>query len=311
MTTAFVLSGGGSLGAVQVGMLQALAAHGIEPDLLVGTSAGAMNAAWVAAHGMSTDSLADLAEVWIQLRRRDVFPLDVRTAVRGLLGHSPAVTSASRLNLLVTTHAGVDTLEEAKIPVHLVTADLISGQNVTISTGPLATAVLASAAIPGIFPPVLREGRYLSDGGVAHHTGVAQAVDLGATLIYVLPAGTPCALLAPPSSAIGMALHALTLLIEQRLAREVAELAGAATIKVLPPLCPLRTSAADFSHGAELIDRARQASLDWIATGDINLPAPERFLATHRHRSTAPITERCTTTSVGATRSGSAPCPGR
>jgi NTE family protein len=187
---------------------------------------------------------------------------------------------------------------------NVVSADLLSGQNVTVSTGPLVTGVLASAAIPGVLPPVLREGRYLIDGGVAHQTGVTQAVGLGATLIYVLPAGTPCALPAPPASAIGTAVHALTLLIEQRLAREVAELAGAATIKVLPPLCPLRTSAADFAHGADPIDRARQSSLDWIATGNIDLPAPEQFLATHRHRSPAPVTERRTTTSVVATRSG-------
>lgn len=284
MTTAFVLSGGGSLGAVQVGMLQALAAHGIEPDLLVGTSVGAMNAAWVAAHGTSAASLDGLADVWTGLRRRDVFPLDAGVALRALLGWSPALTSAERLNQLVTRHAGIDALEEAKIPVHLVTADLLSGQNVTLSDGPLATGVLASAAIPGVFPPVAHDGRYLIDGGVARRTGVAEAVDLGATVIYVLPAGTPCALPAPPSSAIGTALHALTLLIQQRVAREVAEFATAATVKVLPPLCPLRVSAADFSHGAELIVRARTASHEWIASGAVDLPAPERFLSAHRHR---------------------------
>lgn len=292
MTTAFVLSGGGSLGAVQVGMLQALAARGIEPDLLVGTSAGAMNAAWVAVHGTSADSLAGLAGVWTRLRRRDVFPLDVRTAVRGLLGHSPALTSAHRLQLLVTSHAGITCLEEARVPVHLVAADLLSGENVTLSTGPLVTAVLASAAIPGIFPPVVRGGRHLVDGGVAQHTGVAQAVELGATLIYVLPTGTPCALPAPPTSAIGTALHAVTLLIEQRLAHEMARLAEAATIRLLPPLCPLSTSAVDFTHGAELIARSRRASTDWIANGDIDRPAPERFLTAHRHRSAAPLTRR-------------------
>ena len=75
MVTAFVLSGGGSLGAVQVGMLQALAARGIEPELLVGTSAGALNAAFVAGHGMSEPSLDSLAAVWTSLRRGHVFPL--------------------------------------------------------------------------------------------------------------------------------------------------------------------------------------------------------------------------------------------
>ena len=283
MTTAFVLSGGGSLGAVQVGMLQALADHGVVPDMLVGTSAGAMNAAWVAGHGMSADSLAGLADVWTGLRRQDVFPLDPREALRGLFGRSPAVVSSARLHRLVSAYAGIATLEDALVPVHLVTADLISGQTVTLSAGPLVGGVLASAAIPGIFPPVARDGRHLVDGGVARDTGVAVAVDLGATLVYVLPAGTPCALPAPPTSAVGTALHALTLLIEQRLAGDVARFSGAATIKVLPPLCPLATSAFDFTQAASLIAHSRSASEDWISSGDIDLPAPQRFLAAHRH----------------------------
>lgn len=283
MTTAFVLSGGGSLGAVQVGMLQALAAHDVVPDLLVGTSAGAMNAAWVASRGMGAGSLRGLADVWTGLRRQDVFPLDARTALRGLFGRSPGVVSAERLERLVRACAGIDVLEEATVPVHLVTADLVSGLTVTLSQGPLVSAVLASAAIPGIFAPVARDGRHLVDGGVAQDTGVAVAVDLGATVIYVLPAGTPCALPVPPASAIGSALHALTLLIEQRLARDVARLATAATIKVLPPLCPLTTPAFDFSRAADLITRSRQASERWISSGDIDLPAPERFLGAHRH----------------------------
>jgi NTE family protein len=284
MTTAFVLSGGGSLGAVQVGMLQALNAHGIEPDMLVGTSVGAMNAAWVGAQGMSEESLADLARVWTRLRRRDVFPLDVRTALDGVLGRRPGLVRADRLQEVVTTYSGMTTLDEAMIPVHLVAADLLSGQVVAISTGSLVTGALASAAIPGVFPPVLRDGRYLIDGGVAHHTGVVAALELGATSIYVLPTGAACALPAPPSSALGTGLHALTLLIEQRLARDIAACAEAATIKVLPPLCPLRTSPVDFTRGAELVDRARRASTDWIDNGAVDLPQPERFLATHAHR---------------------------
>ena len=285
MTTAFVLSGGGSLGAVQVGMLQALSAQGIEPDLLVGTSAGAVNATWVAAHGMSRASLDRLASVWTGLRRRDVFPLDVRAALSGLLGRSPAVISPDNLRRIVTAHADVVSLDQARIPVHLVAADLLSGEVVPISTGSPVTGVLASAAIPGIFPPVPRDGRYLVDGGVANRTGLAHAVALGAEQIYVLPAGTACALPAPPASAIGTALHALTLLIEQRVARDVAALADTVSIKVLPPLCPLRTSAVDFTRAAELIARARAASAEWILGGNVDLPEPEQFLSAHRHLS--------------------------
>ncbi|HEY0644792.1 MAG TPA: patatin-like phospholipase family protein [Nocardioides sp.] len=283
MTTAFVLSGGGSLGAVQVGMLQALAAHGIEPDLLVGTSAGALNAAWVAAHGTSTDSLAGLARVWSGLRRSDVFPVDARTALRGLGGRSAGLFRVDRLQELVTTYAGIDDLEEATIPLHLIAADLASGDTVDLHRGPLAPAVLASAAIPGIFPPVLVGDRHLVDGGVAQDTGVARAVQLGATTVYVLPTGAACALPGPPTSALGTALHALTLLIQRRLAQDVATCPPTTTIKALPPLCPLRTSPVDFTHGTALVDRARRASEEWIDSGAIEASRPERFLANHAH----------------------------
>jgi NTE family protein len=284
MTTAFVLSGGGSLGAVQVGMLQALAAHGIEPDLLVGTSAGALNAAWVAAHGTSTESLAGLARVWSGLRRSDVFPVDARTALRGLVGRSAGLFRADRLRDLVTAYAGIGELEEATIPLHLISADLASGDTVALHRGSLASAVLASAAIPGIFPPVLVGGRHLVDGGVAQGTGVAHAVQLGATTVYVLPTGAACALPGPPTSALGTALQALTLLIQRRLAQDVATCPPTTTIRALPPLCPLRTSPVDFTQGAELVDRARQASEQWIDSGAIDAPQPERFLANHAHQ---------------------------
>jgi NTE family protein len=284
VTTAFVLTGGGSLGAVQVGMLQALAASGIRPDLLVGTSAGALNAVWVAGHGMSQPSLDELARVWVGLRRGDLFPLDLRHVVGGLVGRTDALFSDRGVRRLVTTYAGIQQLDEAQVPVHLVAADLLSGRDVLVSTGSVESGVLASAAIPGLFPPVLHGGRVLVDGAAAYNTGIAQAVDLGATVVYVLPTGSACALPESPRSAVGVALHALTLRIEQRLVHEVAALRGAATVKVLPPLCPLAVSAADFTHAAELIGRGRAAATDWIDNGGIDLPAPERFLSLHHHR---------------------------
>lgn len=293
MTTAFVLTGGGSLGAVQVGMLRALAERGVEPDLLVGTSAGAMNAVWVAAHGMSEVSLRQLASVWTGLRREEIFPFDVRRAVRGLLGLSNALTSNARLRHLVSVHSGLHDLARARVPVHLVATDALSGHDVLLSTGSVVQAVLASAAVPGVFPPVEREGRHLIDGAVAQRTGVSQAVELGATVVYVLPTGSPCALLSPPRSAVGVALHALTLLIEQRLIHEIADLHGSrASVKVLPPLCPLAISAADFRHAAELIDRGHRATRAWIDGGGTEVARPERFLSLHHHPTGLPDERR-------------------
>jgi NTE family protein len=286
VTTAFVLSGGGSLGAVQVGMLQALAEQGIQPDLLVGTSAGAVNALWVAQYGMSLDSLDELAGIWQQLRRRDIFPMRPRDVLRGLLGRRQALSNSDNLDVLVRGHCEVGDLREVAIPVHMVTADLLSGRAVLISSGPPGDAVRASAAIPGIFPPMWLADRWLIDGGLASPSGVSEAVRLGATEAYVLPAGVPCALPHPPRSAVGVAVHALTLLIQQRLINEVAHPPLAASIRLIPPLCPVSVSAADFSHAAELIHRGRHASTTWIEGGGLDLPEPARFLSLHRHDNT-------------------------
>jgi NTE family protein len=284
MTTAFVLSGGGSLGAVQVGMLQALAERDVRPDLLIGTSAGAVNAAYVAGHGTGRLALDGLADTWRGLRRQDVFPFDPVRHLLALAGSRDSLCSNRNLRRLIDTHLAYRNLDDAAIPVHIVATNLLSGQEVLLSTGDAASAVLASAAIPGVLPAVEREGLTLVDGGVADNAALSQAVALGADEIYVLPTGFACALEQPPRGALAAAVQALTFLIEQRLVMEVAQLAGHAQIKVLPPLCPLAVSSADFSKAGELIDRARGATGRWIDSGGPSLPAPERFLSLHHHR---------------------------
>lgn len=284
MTTAFVLSGGGSLGAVQVGMLQALAAHDVAPDFLLGASAGAVNAVWVADHGMSAESLTGLAGVWHRLRRRDIFPVNPTRVVQALAGRQTSLCTSDRFAELVRAHADIDDLHDASTPVHLVATDLLSGVEVLLSDGDAVEAVRASAAIPGIFPPVLVDGRWLVDGAMAARTGVVQALELGADTVYVLPAGVPCALAHPPRSAVGVAMHSLTVLIEQRLVAEVEDQSSAHDIRLLPPLCPLAISAADFSQAAELTRRGREASNRWLEARGTERAHPERFLALHDHR---------------------------
>jgi len=290
MTTAFVLSGGGSLGAVQVGMLQALSERGVRPDLLVGTSAGAINAAYVAGHGTGKVPLEDLAVAWRRLHRQDVFPFEPLRHLLAVAGARDSLCSNRNLRRLLEDHLPYRNLEDATTPVHIVTTNLLSGQEVLLSTGDAVSAVLASAAIPGVLPTVQRDGLTLVDGGVANNAALSQAVALGADDIYVLPAGFACALTRPPASALASAVQALTLLIEQRLVIDVTQFVGHATIKVLPPLCPLAVSSADFSHAAELITRAHTATGHWLDAGGPSLPAPERFLSLHHHPS-----HRCST----------------
>lgn len=283
MVTAFVLSGGGSLGAVQVGMLQALAARGVEPDLLIGTSAGALNAAYVAGHGVGPDSLDRLEAIWSKLQRRDVFPIQPARLGKAALGRAPSLCPNGALRRLITDNLAFDCLEDAAIPVHVVATDVGSGQEVLLSTGDPVTAVLASAAIPAVFPSVRIGDRDLIDGGVADNAAVSQAVMLGADVIYVLPTGYACALEEPPATPLASALQAMTLLIEQRLILEVAHFAQQADIRVLPPLCPLSVSSADFRSGALLVERARVSTGRWLDEGGPRLAHPERFLSLHGH----------------------------
>jgi NTE family protein len=285
MTTAFVLSGGGSLGAVQVGMLQALAARGARPDFLVGTSVGAVNAAYIAGHGTGQASLEKLESIWTQLRRRQVFPLQPARLGAAAMGLAPSLCPPDGLRRLLGLHMGFDDLRDATIPVHVVATDVRSGREVLLSDGDAVGAVLASSAIPGVFPSVRRGEDDLVDGGIADNTAVSQAVSLGADVVYVLPTGYACALEHTPTTVLGSALHALTLLIQQRLILEIETAAEHVDVRVLPPLCPLSVASTDFRHGALLIERARSATARWLDRGGDRLPHPERYLSLHRHAS--------------------------
>lgn len=283
MSTAFVLSGGGNLGAVQVGMLQALRERGIVPDLLVGTSVGALNAAYLAGHGMTADVLDELARVWRRVRRRDVFPFDPLRHMLALTGRLPSLCSSDALRRLIADNVTHRQLQDAAVPLHLVATNVLTGQRVCLSTGDTVSAVLASAAIPGVFPAVELDGVMLCDGGIAADAGISQAVALCADEVYLLPAGYACALPRAPSSALGAAVHALSLLLQRQLLLEVAYLADRVDLRVLPPLCPVSVPPLDFSRAAELIERGHQATSRWLDTGGDRLPHPERFLSFHDH----------------------------
>jgi NTE family protein len=259
---AFVLSGGGSLGAVQVGMLRALYECGVRPDLLIGTSVGAVNSAWVAANP-DDRGLDQLADIWMRLRRQDVFPLSPLTGARGLIGRSNHFISSDNLRALLERHIPFQRLEDARVPLHIVATELKSGRAAILGSGPAVPALLASCAIPGVFPPVTIARREYIDGGVANHTPITVAVELRASTIYVLPVGYPW-LKREPTNALGMALHALARIVEQKLDAEVSANRTVADIHVLPALDLADVSPADFSHTRELIDWGHRAGRRYL-----------------------------------------------
>lgn len=281
MTTAFVLSGGGSLGAVQVGMLLALAERGITPDLLVGSSVGAVNAAWAAGRP-GLDGARELAGVWRSVRRDDVFPLRPLRGLLGFSGRRDHLVDPGNFRALLRRHLDFTRLEDAAVPLVVVATEMASGTEVALTRGDVIEAVAASTAIPGVFPPVTVDGRILMDGGVSNNAPISQAVQHGADTVYVLPTGYACALARPPRSALGMALHAITLLVQQRLAADADHDWEGVTLRVVPPLCPLAVSPVDFSQTSTLIDRAHDATTAWLKHGRRN-EKPAAVLAPHRH----------------------------
>jgi NTE family protein len=254
--TAFVLSGGASLGAIQVGMLHALYERRIKPDLVVGASAGALNGAFIAARPKSVATAAELADTWIELRRGKVFPLNPLSGLFGFAGLRRHMVPDSGLRALIEEHLSVDRLEELPTPLHVIATDVLTGSELRLSEGPLLEAVLASAAIPGVLPSIEWQGRELMDGGVANNTPISHAIELGARQIYVLSTGHACELETAPRGALGMVLHATSLLVHRRLVEDIVRYRDAAELIVLPPPCPLDVQPMDFGRAESLIERA-------------------------------------------------------
>jgi NTE family protein len=279
--TAFVFAGGGSFGAVQVGMMWSLVNHGIAADMVVGSSVGALNGAFYA--GDPTPSGVErLADIWRGLQRRDVFPLTLRT-LASFLWRRDFLIPHDGIRKLIDDHVPYRNLEDAKLPIHIVTTDIITGDSVVFSKGSAAEAIVASTAIPGAFEPVHYGDHYLADGALSSNTPVRIAVKQGARRLIILPTGHACANDAPPVGAVANALHALTLLIARQLVNELEDLGPEIAYFVVPPLCPLMGSPYDFSRTAEHIERARVSTDDWIAAGGLTQREIPRELRPHDH----------------------------
>jgi NTE family protein len=278
--TAFVFAGGGSLGAVQVGMLRTLLAAGVRPDFVVGASVGAINAGYFAG-APDPEGVATLARIWSGLRRSDIFPLTLASAF-GLLRHPGNLVDPGGLRRLLAANLPIPRLEDAQIPLNIMATNQ-QGQAVRLSSGPAVEAILASTAIPGVFPPVHIEGEALMDGAIAANTPMLLAAELGASRIIILPTGYACALKEPPTRAAGKALHAITLMITWQLMHELQRIPEDVEVHIVPTLCPLAVSPFDFSAATELIERGAQTAKQWIEEGGLTRRARPQELAPHRH----------------------------
>jgi len=284
---AFVLAGGGSLGAVQVGMLAELIANGLRPDLVVGVSAGALNGAFLAYDPTAT-MIERMSALWARVRTRDVLGLSWGSllglvGLRGHLAHSQGVRS------LLERELPYRRFEATQVPLHVVAAEQRTGEEVLLSAGDVIDAVLASTAIPGVYPAVFVAGQALVDGVVATGTPISTAVRLGANRLIVVPCGFTCVGRAIPKHPIGRAMHAFALLGARQLRSDFANFAERVELRLVPPLCPLSQSPYDYSQGAALIAAAREATRRWLDSGGLDRAEFPNELVVHTHVSAAKI----------------------
>jgi NTE family protein len=254
----FVLSGGGSLGAVQIGMLRALVESGIRPDLILGCSVGAINGA-----GFATDptlrGVARLERIWRrlaigqpELMPNKLIPMAVQLARKGQSTHDP-----QRLQDLLEDELPVDRIEHLRVPFQCVATDLDTARERWFTGGPLIPALMASAALPAVFPAVRIDGRTLIDGGVLTEIHAERALELGATEIYALHVGhltdRPVPTVQRPFDG---ALRAYWTARRYRLADDLRRVEGRCEVHLLPAGSTPRLRFDDFTRGPELTEIA-------------------------------------------------------
>jgi NTE family protein len=258
----FVLGGGGSLGAVQVGMLRALLEHGVVPDLVVGTSIGAFNGAVLAADpALAVDKLMRFWTSWSHadaLHLRGLRPLMHWRRTRQSLYPNDGVVRGIRSVL-----QRYPRIEDLALPFGAVAVDLRRGLPELFCSGPLESAILASSAIPAIFPPVQRGGNLYYDGGLGDTVPIRDAVAMGAQSLVVLDTTSPFADLEQPKTLTAIAAYVTEVYSRQSVLRHLDDFAH---MPILYPPSPATgtMSPLDTSHTEELLERSYRNTLEYL-----------------------------------------------
>jgi NTE family protein len=269
MTTAFVLGGGGLLGAHEVGMLRALADAGVRPDLVVGTSIGALNGVLVAADPAGA---ADrLARMWQGEELRAAFSEKLWGRAARLVRSGTHLHSLEPLSRVLAGVLPGSEFSDLELPFQCVAANIEGATARWFSSGPVVPAVMASCAVPGLLPPVEIDGKHYFDGGLVDSIPVGRAVALGASTVYVLQVGRIESALAVPRRPWEVGLVAFEIARRHRFHEEMSSLPESVQVHVLPTggdrLPPGRAQFRyrDRSKVGLGIERAYAASASYLA----------------------------------------------
>jgi NTE family protein len=259
--TAFVLAGGGSRGAVQVGMLAELVRRGIRADHVFGASVGAINGAAYAGNP-TVEGVEHMADVWRQIRGGDIFPRGPLDGPWAYFQKRASVHANTGLRKIIEAGVRFEDLEDAQIPIEVVTTSLTDGRERWITRGPAVEAILASSAIPSIFPPVTIDGDVLIDGGVVNNVPISRALTAGCDRIYVLLCGPLHYHPKSPRRPAEAVLTAFFVAIHARFVRELAALPPGVEVVVFSGGGEPAAQYRDFSATPTLIEEGRAEVAD-------------------------------------------------
>jgi NTE family protein len=266
---AFVLSGGGNQGVAQVGMLRALIERSIVPHVVVGTSVGALNGAAIA-HSPDLAGVARLARIWTAIDAADVFPGGRFTRAWNVVRRGTHLFPNDGLLRVLDAASPVEQFCDLSVPLRVVATDLDTGEEVVIASGPLRPALLASAAIPGVFPIVEHGGRRLVDGGVVNTVPLWHALSGPVDRVYVLNVSGGGVAERAPRSPLDVVMTSFLHARNMRFEHELRHLPDGVEVVTLPRPFDGR-SLLDFSRATELIDEAYQ-----LACAELDRRAPAR-----------------------------------
>ncbi len=235
MTTAFVLGGGGVLGAVEVGMLRALFERGITPDLVLGTSIGAINGAMVA-RDPTPAVIERLTALWraASENSREMYGDRRLRTVRRAVSTGTHIYSARPLKKRLAEELGDVTFEELPVRFQVCAASIERAAEHWFDSGPVVDAVVASAAVPGLLPPARVGDEHYLDGGIVNSIPLGRAVQLGADRVFVLQVGRVDRPLTVPRRPWEVARVSFEIARRHRFVRELAELPEGVQAHVLP-----------------------------------------------------------------------------
>jgi NTE family protein len=260
---AFVLSGGGNHGAIQAGMLRALVEREVQPDVVLGSSIGAVNGA-AYAQDPTLSGVARLEELWRGLDEVGIFPRGWLPNALALARRGEAIHSSDRLRGLLEGMLRVDSFEDLRVPFQCVATDVHAAHEVWFSTGRMVEPILASAALPGVLPAVEIDGvRYL-DGAIVNDVPISRAVALGATTVYVLHCGTIDRPRPEPKRPIDVLVQAYWIARRHRFKRDLENLPPGVEAIVLPTGDTPTLRYNDFTHSAQLVRAAHRASQEFL-----------------------------------------------